>query len=593
MINIKGIFNLKYHPKLIMNMAKETIPGAVAANLIVSSIIAFTLYSFLPHSWIHLWLFAHVILFFLRIFISKKLLYYLQKPFAEKKIKLYFIASLILTSSIAILYAILIYYMTLYPIPDLYIFLIITLLLIVAASSISTLGSVIIAFFLFIYFTVIPLIILALLQNKEIFLILTFILVSYLILHTIFGYRQYIILRDSIFLKDTFKSIYDKSSEGLILIKENRFLDCNEAAIKLFGYDTKESFLTAKLSLLMPKNQPDGQRSVFKMLKMVQMGLKEGTASFEWLHHRKDGKAFWTEIVLTKIILNNEELLHGSWRNIEDRKKLEIAKDAANKEIEALNKSLVFRVNEEVEKNREKDKRLLQQSRMAQMGEMISMIAHQWRQPLAAISATSASMELKASLNKLDNGTAQQKAQSISELSQYLSHTIDDFRNFFKPNKEKSKTDYNEIIRSVLTIIENSIRSQNIQIIQELNSHASFNTYTNELRQVVLNLIKNAEDVLIEKKVEDAYIKISTYTENDKNILEVSDNGGGIAEEIIHTIFDPYFSTKTKKDGTGLGLYMGKIIIEEHCNGKLSTSNNSDGAVFKIELSIKEEETNV
>ena len=233
---------------------------------------------------------------------------------------------------------------------------------------------------------------------------------------------------------------------------------------------------------------------------------------------------------------------------------------------------------------KEKNKLLTQQSRMAQMGEMISMIAHQWRQPLAAISATSASIELKSRLNKLDNDTAQQKAQDRSAFSQHLSKTIDDFRDFFKPNKEKAETSYDELIPSVLEIIGVFIGNKNIELIQELNCHDRFISYPNELKQVILNLIKNAEDALLEKRIENPYIKISTYKENDKYILEVSDNAGGVKEGIMENIFDPYFSTKTKKEGTGLGLYMSKTIIEEHCGGKLTIANNNDGAVFTVEL---------
>ena len=264
------------------------------------------------------------------------------------------------------------------------------------------------------------------------------------------------------------------------------------------------------------------------------------------------------------------------------------------KELKTLNENLQLMVKKEVEKNREKEKQLVQQSRMAQMGEMLSMIAHQWRQPLAAISASSALIELKASRDSLDSGTAQQKAQDISRFSQHLSDTIDDFKNFFKPNKEKSKTTYDEVIRSVLSIIEVSIANKNIQLFQELNCHETFSTYPNELKQVVLNFIKNAEDALLEKEVKEPTIKISTYIKEGKYILEVSDNAGGIPEDIIEKIFDPYFSTKKGKEGTGLGLYMSKTIIEEHCNGKLTVDNNN-GAVFTIELDpgfkVREEDT--
>ncbi|RLA72813.1 MAG: hypothetical protein DRG24_01890 [Epsilonproteobacteria bacterium] len=247
-------------------------------------------------------------------------------------------------------------------------------------------------------------------------------------------------------------------------------------------------------------------------------------------------------------------------------------------------KTLQDKIEEEVAKNREKDKHLLHQSRLAQMGEMISMIAHQWRQPLSAISATSSMIELKAKLNKLENSVAEKKAKEISTYAQDLSYTIDDFRDFFQPNKEKKETTYDAVVESVLGIIKTSLINKNIQLHQELNCHSTFSTYPNELKQVVLNLIKNSEDVLLEEKTKEPYIKIVTYKGKDDYILEISDNGGGVPTEMIEKIFDPYFSTKSEKNGTGLGLYMSKMIIEEHCGGKLTVKNGREGAVFRIVL---------
>ena len=573
-------------------MAKSTMAGAFAANIMVPAVIAFIVHPFLPKILISIWLFAHFILFIIRIFISKKLLYFSQKPNAKKNIKQYFLASLTTTSLTAGLHASIIWVIYIYQAPDLHLILMTLIIIIMAAGSLSALGSIIIAFILFVCITVIPLVILGLHHNGEMFLILSFILFGYMLLHILFGYRQYLTLRDTVFLKDTFKSIYEKSSDGIMLIKGNRFHDCNEASVKMFGYRTKEELLTTHLSKFMPKYQPDGKRSVIKMLKMVNTALKNGSHSFEWLHQKKTGEPFWTEIVLTKITLNNEELLHGVWRNIEDRKKLEIAKESANKEIAALNKSLEERVNEEVEKNREKDKQLLHQSRLAQMGEMISMIAHQWRQPLAAISATSASIELKAGMGKLDNETAQQKACEISDFSQQLSSTIDDFRNFFKPEKVKEKVTFATIIESSIKIVHAELKTNNILVQTDFKCKGSIHVYVNELQQVTLNLIKNAEDALLEKEIKSPTITIRCYSNEHEEILEVCDNAGGIPEEIIDNIFDPYFSTKHKKDGTGLGLYMSKTIIEEHCGGKLSVSNGDEGAVFCIIMSKEDRDEN-
>ena len=252
--------------------------------------------------------------------------------------------------------------------------------------------------------------------------------------------------------------------------------------------------------------------------------------------------------------------------------------------ISEMNNTLEERVQEEVSKNRAKDAQLIHQARLAQMGEMISMIAHQWRQPLNAITATSSSIKLKAELNKLDTVETEKLADNISEYAQHLSTTIDDFRNFFKPNKDKIMTDYNYIIKSVQSIIETSLDSKNIKIIKELECSDSFESYPNELKQVVLNLVKNAEDALLEAKVRESYIKITTYSNEEGLVLEICDNAGGIPQDIIDKIFDPYFSTKLEKDGTGLGLYMSKMIIEEHCNGSLSVKNSENGAEFKIVL---------
>ena len=229
---------------------------------------------------------------------------------------------------------------------------------------------------------------------------------------------------------------------------------------------------------------------------------------------------------------------------------------------------------------RKQEKLLLQQNRLAQMGEMISMIAHQWRQPLTAISATSSNLTLKAKLDMLDNDTAVELSEKISNYSQHLSATIDDFREFFKSNKETVEITYEELIKSVLNIIESSIATKDIKIELKLHSDTILSTHPNEIKQVLLNLLKNAEDILLEKEIQSPTISIETQD----NIVRVKDNAGGVPQDIIEKVFDPYFSTKTQKDGTGLGLYMSKTIIEENCGGEISVYNDEDGAVFEIKL---------
>jgi len=244
------------------------------------------------------------------------------------------------------------------------------------------------------------------------------------------------------------------------------------------------------------------------------------------------------------------------------------------------------RLKAQMKQNAIQHQHMVHQSRLAQMGEMISMIAHQWRQPLTAISATNSTIQLKATMDQLDKNTILKLSSKINKYVEHLSTTIDDFRNFFKHNKTKQKVTIEEIINSTLEIIQVSLENKNISVIKDIRDSTECNTYVNEVKQVLLNIIKNAEDILLEVKPNNPTITIEVpkVTRYSSITIIIKDNGGGIPEEIIDKIFDPYFSTKLSKNGTGLGLYMSKTIIEENCQGKLTVYNDTQGAVFTIEL---------
>lgn len=247
-------------------------------------------------------------------------------------------------------------------------------------------------------------------------------------------------------------------------------------------------------------------------------------------------------------------------------------------------------------KLKQRENQLLVQSRLAQMGELLSMIAHQWRQPLTAISATAINLRLKIILNAFDlqtqNGLEECKSFYLSELEQIeefvlnLSTTIDDFRNFYKINKKTVKVSIDTVLNKALNIINGSLENNKIEVIYKANSKNKQDLYDGELMQVILNILKNAQDNFKEKNINGGKIHIIT---ND-NMIEIFDNGGGIPEDIINRIFDPYFSSKDEKTGTGLGLYMSKIIIEDHHKGTLRVKNIYDndglavGACFSISL---------
>ncbi len=233
---------------------------------------------------------------------------------------------------------------------------------------------------------------------------------------------------------------------------------------------------------------------------------------------------------------------------------------------------------------KEKDKQLLQQSKLAQMGEMISMIAHQWRQPLNAISATANNLSLKLELEEPDSAYCQQEIALICDYAQHLSRTINDFRSFFKHDKQKESVLLGNLVEETLKIVAISLKNHNITLTTDYRDKIPVNTYTSELKQVILNLIKNAEDVLLENSIENPEITIITENVDNSHRLIVRDNGGGIPDKMIDKIFEPYFSTKLEKEGTGLGLYMSKKIIEEHCGGTLEATNENGGARFTVTL---------
>ena len=262
----------------------------------------------------------------------------------------------------------------------------------------------------------------------------------------------------------------------------------------------------------------------------------------------------------------------------------------ADEELKAINISLEDRVKEEVEDNRRKDQQMLEQSRLAQMGEMISMIAHQWRQPLSAITATTGSMSVHMQLGEHSEKYMEEGIEKINKYTQHLSTTITDFRNFFKPDKEKSLTSLNEVVLGSLHIIGSSLESQGIIVETFLESEEKVFSYPNELKQVVLNLMKNAQDIFAERSLDksdatknmEARIWIETQTHDNEVELRIRDNAGGVLQENISYIFDPYFTTKEKQDGTGLGLYMSKMIVEDHCEGRLEVKNQDEGACFVL-----------
>jgi len=358
--------------------------------------------------------------------------------------------------------------------------------------------------------------------------------------------------------KDLLETIFNSNMHSIAIMDlKSKFMLVNDAYEDMTGYTKDELYKTSCITLTHPDMI---QESAGGLNILLEHGIHRG---FEKKCMKKDGT--FIDVIMDAVLLpNNEEILV-------------ITKDITTEKAFKREK----RIHEH---------KMIQQSRLAQMGEMISMIAHQWRQPLGAISTTAVNLRIKLELEAFDLETTQGREESVAYLLrrldniegfvQNLTATIDSFRNFYKPNKDSALTTFKEISTKSLNIIKESLEAENIEIICNYNSTQKIEMYDNEIMQVLLNIFKNAQDNFLEQHIKNPRIEITT----EKNSITIYDNGGGIPQVILEKIFDPYFSTKIQKNGTGLGLYMSKIIVEDHHRGILNAQNYKNGVKFTINL---------
>jgi len=254
------------------------------------------------------------------------------------------------------------------------------------------------------------------------------------------------------------------------------------------------------------------------------------------------------------------------------------------KTLSRLNSRLQSEVHEKISQIRKKDELLLQQSRLASMGEMLENISHQWKQPLHKLSLVIQNHYFKSKLEGVDKEDLESFNKQSTTLLNYMSNTVDDFRNFFNPEKEKTVFDLGDSIEKTLGIIGSSMKEHDIAI--NIHTSATHNIvgYPREFSQVLLNLFSNSRDAFLEKDIENKKIDIRVSEHKDSLNIVFLDNAGGIPLDILPKIFDPYFTTKGFKEGSGIGLYMSKMIIENSMQGIFHVKNNAGGAEFSISL---------
>jgi signal transduction histidine kinase len=272
-----------------------------------------------------------------------------------------------------------------------------------------------------------------------------------------------------------------------------------------------------------------------------------------------------------------------------ERKKME-------EELRNLNENLEAMVASETEKRRKQEQILIQQSKMAAMGEMIALIAHQWKQPLNAVGLSIQDLSDVYACGEVDDKYIGNLVGSTMQQIDYMAKTVDDFRNFFKPSKKKVLFDVKKTIEELSSMFAVIFKKSDVDISIRTEPEILLHTegYPNEFKQVVLNILNNSKDAIVSKKKIDSGIKgrieITIYNSDNKSkvMLAMKDNGGGIPEDVIGKIFDSYFTTK-ESEGTGVGLYMSKTIIETNMGGSLTVRNIDGGAEFLISLNTSED----
>jgi PAS domain S-box-containing protein len=364
--------------------------------------------------------------------------------------------------------------------------------------------------------------------------------------------------------------------------KDGKVVLWNKECEKVFGWSFDE-ITKVKKPLDLFYTDPLVQKEIFEAFNDSSENIYK-----EWHPLTKDGKQIITR--WANIKLPNNELIHIGYDITQQRKNEKIVEEKtlelkiAKQQLEELNSSLENRIESEINKNTKQQIILMHQSKLAQMGEMIENIVHQWRQPLAQINSLVLLIDMELNKNKFTNSILENKLGEIEVLTAYMSKTIDDFKNFFSPNKQKNIFEIENAIQKALDIVRGVVHLYHIKTTINIGKDLKCYSYLEELQQVILTILNNAIEALILKKIPSGEISIDVYKQDNNIVINIQDNALGINIKHLDKIFEPYFTTKRKAQGTGLGLYMAKMIIENGLLGTLNVENKLNGACFTIKI---------
>jgi C4-dicarboxylate-specific signal transduction histidine kinase len=318
----------------------------------------------------------------------------------------------------------------------------------------------------------------------------------------------------------------------------------------------------------------DGVISVRAHGELADLTASFNTMTAELRHRTEMQQQTQAELLL------QTELLEGE---VAQRQMAQEALTVKQYQLEALNLTLEERINSALEELRIKDRIMLTQGRQAAMGEMINNIAHQWRQPLNNLGLIVQNIQVDHECGSMTTETLATDVNKVMDTIIFMSQTINDFRSFFSPDCVKKVFTIYQSLTNVITMVEASLSKQGVQLlIEQQQDGISVEGYCNEYNQVLLNILNNAKDALLEQSAVKPAILVSIGSENDLAVVRIADNAGGIPDDIIGKVFDPYFTTKENGKGSGIGLYISRTIIEEHFGGTLTVANVDGGAQFTI-----------
>jgi len=383
-------------------------------------------------------------------------------------------------------------------------------------------------------------------------------------------------------------------------------LSYNKSFTQTFGYTVQDiSDIDAWIRTAYPDAAYREQTQIIWNKDIASaIATGESTPTREYEVTCRSGQVKHVEIAMRPI----GTMFIASFYDITERRHSENALQDKTRQLEDLTRNLEQRVLEEVALRKKNEDILVQQSKLAAMGEMLGAIAHQWRQPLNALGLIVQNLKDAHAYGELDREYIEQAVQKAMSQIRHMSKTIDDFRNFFMPDKERAVFDVMQAVGDVLSLLSAQLAANDIEYVLTCHTHGktfknqedivscqekSLSGFKNEFEHVILNLINNAKDAILDRREKDpearaqrGSLSFDFYQGDGRVIIKVSDNGGGIPRDALNRIFEPYFTTKDPAKGTGLGLYMSKIIIEDHMQGALSAENHGQGAMFTIELPL-------